>query len=1023
MSIKKIKDDLFNDDLLNDDLLNEDDDELNDFNNENSENILTDNDFNNMFDKIYLPSDIHETRKILDNKWIKLVKYHIDNIYPSLKTDIGKYLLNNHDKNQQKTLRFFIKNGSNINLTTLDSKSLISLNLGKAISQIIYKTLFSENSLKNYRLKISYEKRGNNCVRLYMRIYINKQYLEYVCRNYKQCPYVLKLIISDRGSNYCNKYKAYTSNIKTAIISEVNDLECEYLKYLNITPYTYQKNNIDWMYGLEKKVDLGINQFNYLITTDYLKYKIDKYILYMDPISEILYDDDSLWKCQYGFDSIQFKGGVICDEVGLGKTLSTVSLALKNPSFKLNMDLDQVKKVKKVVNVKKKIPVIIKKTVDQNNNQNSDQTSDQNSDQKSGGTDVNENGEKINKNIKPKSIATLIFCPSRLCQQWEDEIDKYLKPEIRKQIKVLKITTKTQLDKCSLSDICNTHFLIVSYQFLINKNYYQNQSRILFDNISWHRVVIDEGHEVLLPNSKKKNNILVCKILYNIDAKYKWCCTGDPLAHTNIGFQGIVSFLTGTEWEDENLLLNNITSDIGENIIDEYFRRNTKLSTKEQVSIPKIKENVIYLDFSPTERAVYNNANGNKVRMMQLCTNILISDYDSNIVGKKIVSMNEINSAMSDHYREQAYNLKNNIKNTEEQLITANMNYPIELQEIEDAIKVFTDKQDILHKKKKKLPNHEAEELDLLKNTKQRIKNRYKYQVKHLNERIVDLNKDLEYTYEQIKLFTGLNINQISKEPCSLCGDKFNEIIITKCGHIFCDGCLSLIFSSIRKYADCPYCRMSMLKSQMKIVDNKINSENDEKVGKKEKEKEEVEGKDDIEGKDVSEKSDAEDMISGENIYKSILDRWGTKMSHLVKYLHQIFKEDSTNQAIIFSQWNKMLNMVGHVLNDSGIKHVYCKGNVWTITKSISKFKRDPNIRVIMLSSETCSSGNNLTEASHIVLLDTANTSKENALAIENQAVGRAVRLGQKKSVQVVRFIIKDTIEEEYYKRNYINQV
>ncbi len=37
---------------------------------------------------------------------------------------------------------------------------------------------------------------------------------------------------------------------------------------------------------------------------------------------------------------------------------------------------------------------------------------------------------------------------------------------------------------------------------------------------------------------------------------------------------------------------------------------------------------------------------------------------------------------------------------------------------------------------------------------------------------------------------------------------------------------------------------------------------------------------------------------------------------------------------------------------------------------------------------------------------------------MEWQAVGRAYRMGQTKSVEIVRFIIRDTVEEEIYKEN-----
>ena len=38
----------------------------------------------------------------------------------------------------------------------------------------------------------------------------------------------------------------------------------------------------------------------------------------------------------------------------------------------------------------------------------------------------------------------------------------------------------------------------------------------------------------------------------------------------------------------------------------------------------------------------------------------------------------------------------------------------------------------------------------------------------------------------------------------------------------------------------------------------------------------------------------------------------------------------------------------------------------------------------------------------------------------EKQAIGRAHRLGQKAKIKVIRFIIRDSIEEEIYKNNLI---
>ena len=76
-------------------------------------------------------------------------------------------------------------------------------------------------------------------------------------------------------------------------------------------------------------------------------------------------------------------------------------------------------------------------------------------------------------------------------------------------------------------------------------------------------------------------------------------------------------------------------------------------------------------------------------------------------------------------------------------------------------------------------------------------------------------------------------------------------------------------------------------------------------------------------------------------------------------------------------------------------------------------------MRVVLLSSDKSVSGLTLTEANHIILLDTLNhESKEMARITEQQAIGRAVRMSQEKRVKVKRFIMRNTIEHEYYLRN-----
>ena len=84
------------------------------------------------------------------------------------------------------------------------------------------------------------------------------------------------------------------------------------------------------------------------------------------------------------------------------------------------------------------------------------------------------------------------------------------------------------------------------------------------------------------------------------------------------------------------------------------------------------------------------------------------------------------------------------------------------------------------------------------------------------------------------------------------------------------------------------------------------------------------------------------------------------------------------------------------------------------MSKQLKRFKTGEE-QVILLSADRANSGTNLIEASHVILLDTHLISDgKSKKDIEKQAIGRAVRLGQKNNVKIVRFIMKNTIEQVF---------
>ena len=115
--------------------------------------------------------------------------------------------------------------------------------------------------------------------------------------------------------------------------------------------------------------------------------------------------------------------------------------------------------------------------------------------------------------------------------------------------------------------------------------------------------------------------------------------------------------------------------------------------------------------------------------------------------------------------------------------------------------------------------------------------------------------------------------------------------------------------------------------------------------------------------------------------------------------------------------------MIGTILKNNDISNVFCKGNVHQRNAAITAFRKDSkkkskiNARVIMLSTEHAASGTNLTDASHIIFMESHMGEFGNVKAMEDQAIGRAVRLGQENQVNVYRLIMKNTIEEDIFNK------
>lgn len=143
--------------------------------------------------------------------------------------------------------------------------------------------------------------------------------------------------------------------------------------------------------------------------------------------------------------------------------------------------------------------------------------------------------------------------------------------------------------------------------------------------------------------------------------------------------------------------------------------------------------------------------------------------------------------------------------------------------------------------------------------------------------------------------------------------------------------------------------------------------------------------------------------------------KYGSKLIALYNYLNELMENDPNARIILFLQYKVLSDFISSTLNELKIKHARVTGGVFKRQAAINKFTNSNNHRIIMLSSEDSVSGINLTQATHIVLLHPFYTGsgEETDLAWEKQGICRAYRSGLQHPLKVIRFAVKDTIEEE----------
>ena len=142
-------------------------------------------------------------------------------------------------------------------------------------------------------------------------------------------------------------------------------------------------------------------------------------------------------------------------------------------------------------------------------------------------------------------------------------------------------------------------------------------------------------------------------------------------------------------------------------------------------------------------------------------------------------------------------------------------------------------------------------------------------------------------------------------------------------------------------------------------------------------------------------------------LWQQFGDLYSTKVNFLFRDLEQILQEQ--HQVLIFSQFTTYLNIIQKRLVEKEIAYSRIDGS-YSIKKraeNVRLFQSGEN-KVFLISLKAGGLGLNLTAASYVYIMDPWWNP-----AVEAQAIDRTHRIGQKKSVNIYRLIMKNSVEEK----------
>lgn len=606
-------------------------------------------------------------------------------------------------------------------------------------------------------------------------------------------------------------------------------------------------------------------------------------------------------------------GGILADMMGLGKTLSILSLVAATVREAHNFKIKQLSK------------------------------------------DLQQHG--LVRNAK----GTLIICPTSVLSNWTEQMGTHVIPGKLSCYVYHGAGRITDVEQLAKFDIVFTTYGTVAAEFSDSL-----KKRRALASLHWFRIVLDEAHTIR--NSSTRSAKGVCAL----SAQRRWAVTGTPVQNRLEDLGALIRFLRIKPFDESSAWAQYIIAPFKN--ADDTVLPQLRLLV-DSITLRRGKENIglkgrneahVKLDFTPEERQLYgrfaSQSNMQLKGMMRESTTLRGKSYAH--VLKSLLRLRMI----CDHGREML---------NEEDL------KDLEGMDESNAIDLGDE------------PDIEA------KSDKSFISSRQAYELLKMQS-----DNDMDFCSKCNRSIVGKKAvqNDESDPDSSSDEDEDSDLLgfLTPCYHLYCPDCKDDLVEAtvppelrVDGYHDCGVCGGYVKFDFFALSRNEMRSYNEDHA--------------------PGAKKIRRTMWNPENYTGP-----HTKVRALLEELEKSRQETAALEdgeppirSVVFTEWTSYLDLLEFALGKAGHKYVRLDGsmNVKARSHAIHEFKTDPSITVLLVSIRAGGQGLNFTAANKVYMME-----PQYNPGVEQQAIDRVHRLGQERSVEIVHFIMRDSVEEALLK-------